>query len=971
MTVWDVKAKKESLTLNNNGRKPVSAVAWNPDVPTKLATAIPNDSDPLVLLWDLRNSTAPESVLRSHDLGVLSLSWCSQDSGLLLSSGKDNRTICWDVATGQAFGEFPIVSNWTFSTKWSPQHPSILATASLDGKIVIQTIQNTNSKTEESASISNLNVDGEDFFAKAQSQPQGVTFSLGRPPKWLQRPVAASFGFGGKLITLRQSTTQTQKSEVKIVPFSTDPEIARSIEEFENALQEADLKSLCSSRAEATSEDGKTDDWNIMQTLLSESQRNSLLSYLGFDETKPAESDLNGASETKKAAASESSNKANGVADDGASFFDGDIKDDSFSEGLSASKDVKNNNPFEVFTGSEPEADEKITKALLLGKFEAALDVCLEEKRMADAFMIAVCGGQKCIDKAQAAYFKNLASESSYARLLQSVVGKNLWDIVHNANLKNWSEVMAALCTYADITEFGDMCEALGDRLAQDSSSRKNALFCYLAGSKLEKVVPIWLDEMQGSEQKDDKSESEESEYLTHVRSLQRFIEKVSIFRRIIKFEDKDIQSSQDWKLEPLYKKYLEYADVVAANGHLSLASQYLSLLPSQYPTAETARNRVKQASLKTAAAAQPTQRKQAAVPASLGVPSSYTPALPPVMNVPTAPSGQNFTDPRYAPPAASLSSAGGYQSAYQPPRPQSSNYAPPNAFSANSYQPPVQSFTPPPASGPPGTSTSSSNPPPPRASSDANWNDLPSNFTALPGNSRRGTPGPAPPTVTSPFVNSYATPAAPPPPPSFAAIRQAAPLPPPPKVGQSPLGLASPPITQPPNNIDLPQRPPSAAASSYAPPMPTPPTNSYTPAAMPNRGSTPYNQPPASAPPPSRYAPAPSAQYTPSAPNYGAPPANVTSRPIAPQPGVYGPPPTSTAPINNAYTAMAPPLTGPPRLQAPPSAPPMSRPPPSGPPPPLAPPPSGPPRDTATAVGSPSAEAQRSVTPTIGRAGT
>ena len=30
VTIWDLKAKKESLTLNNLGRKAVSAVAWDP-----------------------------------------------------------------------------------------------------------------------------------------------------------------------------------------------------------------------------------------------------------------------------------------------------------------------------------------------------------------------------------------------------------------------------------------------------------------------------------------------------------------------------------------------------------------------------------------------------------------------------------------------------------------------------------------------------------------------------------------------------------------------------------------------------------------------------------------------------------------------------------------------------------------------------------------------------------------------------
>ena len=31
MTVWDVRSRRESLTLNNVGRKAVSAVAWDPE----------------------------------------------------------------------------------------------------------------------------------------------------------------------------------------------------------------------------------------------------------------------------------------------------------------------------------------------------------------------------------------------------------------------------------------------------------------------------------------------------------------------------------------------------------------------------------------------------------------------------------------------------------------------------------------------------------------------------------------------------------------------------------------------------------------------------------------------------------------------------------------------------------------------------------------------------------------------------
>ena len=37
MTVWDVKNKRESLTLNNLGRKPVSAIVWDP---VKVSSAV-------------------------------------------------------------------------------------------------------------------------------------------------------------------------------------------------------------------------------------------------------------------------------------------------------------------------------------------------------------------------------------------------------------------------------------------------------------------------------------------------------------------------------------------------------------------------------------------------------------------------------------------------------------------------------------------------------------------------------------------------------------------------------------------------------------------------------------------------------------------------------------------------------------------------------------------------------------------
>lgn len=68
-------------------------------------TASEDDNSPIIMVWDLRNSLAPERILTGHDKGILSVSWCKQDPDLLLSCGKDNRTILWNPQSAEILGE--------------------------------------------------------------------------------------------------------------------------------------------------------------------------------------------------------------------------------------------------------------------------------------------------------------------------------------------------------------------------------------------------------------------------------------------------------------------------------------------------------------------------------------------------------------------------------------------------------------------------------------------------------------------------------------------------------------------------------------------------------------------------------------------------------------------------------------------------------------------------------------------------
>lgn len=834
---------------------------------------------------------------------MLSLSWCDQDPDLMLSSGKDNRNICWNPQTGEAYGEFPVVTNWTFQTRWNPHNPNFFATASFDGRISIQTLQNTRDNSQAIADH-NKALDGEDFFAKAQTQPQVSKFSLPKPPKWLERPCGASFGFGGRVVSIGLAEKGSRTSKVRITSFEVDSTVGNATESFETALKEGDLRSLCETRAAGAATDEEKADWKVIQALLSENPRKGLVEYLGFQDSadeaaeslsklgldKKEDDETNGVAAKPKSSAKKHKRLQ--------SMFDATPDSDNFLTELAASKGAQTNNPFQIFNGSESQAEKKITRALLLGEFEKALDVALTEDRMSDAFMIAICGGQKCIEKAQEYYFSKQTGGPNYMRLLASIVGKNLWDVVHNADLSNWKEVMAALCTFADEKEFPDLCEALGDRLEEqvrdsgDKAARKDASFCFLAGSKLEKVVSIWVEELRENEQRGIESDTDNSTFSIHVRGLQGLIEKVTIFRQVTKFQDEEKTKDSDWRLSTLYEKYIEYADVVATHGRLQVAQKYLDLVPDKHPEAEVARSRInlamRQAPQKTQAATttksfkplpqQPNiyqpQQTFSPAPSTVGAQNLYAPPTPAV--APAQPPMNSYAPPAPAPapsqpanPYASIGGAArsGYTPAgYQPTQGmQAPAYGPQSTFGGQSSGPGV--VPPPPRAGtqsPGNTITTYTT-----ATGLPAWNDLPEGFAKKTPTPRRGTPV-APATISSPFPNQSPTLTQGPPqglPPT--GPQRAPSVPPPPKAGVAP----PPRVTSPPTSSVSPPPPVNPYASLPQPP----PASTMSPPASIHRGPSPYNAPPSMPPPTNRYAPNPAAQ---------APGPQLQSRaPVAPPP--------------------------------------------------------------------------------------
>ncbi|KAJ2721493.1 protein transport protein S31 [Coemansia sp. Benny D115] len=650
LVVWDLRTRREAIALSSpgvigggmgGGRGGISATVWNPASATQLVTASSDDGSPSIMLWDLRNANAPSQAFSGHQRGILSLSWCRKDSSLLLSSGKDNRTICWNAQSGEIVGELPPSSNWVYDVQWNQANPNLLSGASFDGRINLYALARESDALADSAAPTA----SDDPFAPQSTTAFAPSLSLKRPPKWLARPCGATFGFGGQLVHFGH---QQAGAIVSIAEFVSEPELAQQAQQLEDLLQKDQAAELCRERLEQSRGTDQERSWQVLRILFESNARDELIRFLGFDkaEVKERIAQLIASRKAGEAAKTEPEAEAEAQAEaDAGAEAEPEAKEDAQEETKEEAASADIDNPFASSTSLDAEADDffsntqagsanvasiaatagsttapsateesaadadiralriafsgafriydkakdiasedadgLITRAVLLGDIEAAVELCIEQELFADALILATCGSADLAARAQQAYFAKRAQQASYVRLLHSIVTGDLTDVVANGELTEWDEILALLCTYAQGDRFSSLCELLGRRLEQ-AGELNNAVLCYLASGNMDKVAGIWLAREQGSVGQQ------------RVRGLHSFIEKVSVFRKAVQFIDPalsaDSQSSV-LPLAPLYEGYVEYAWFLASQGLFDIATRYLERTPVSYkyylPTGE------------------------------------------------------------------------------------------------------------------------------------------------------------------------------------------------------------------------------------------------------------------------------------------------------------------------------------------------------------------------------------------------
>ncbi|XP_041691987.2 protein transport protein Sec31A isoform X3 [Coregonus clupeaformis] len=587
--VWDLRKNEPIIKISDHSnRMHCSGMLWHPEVATQLVLASEDDRMPVIQMWDLRFATSPLKVLENHTRGLLSIAWSQADPELLLSSAKDNRILCWNPNTGEVIYELPTTNQWCFDIQWCPRNPGLLSAASFDGWISVYSVMGGSLEAQQQRRADQISssFDTMDPFGTGQVLPPlqvpqptpqtTLVAPLKKPPKWVRRPVGASFAFGGKLITFGSPKPPVQSPQPVPVPrqvfvsqVTTETEFLQRSRELQAALQSGSLSDYCQAKIHKAPTDSEQDIWRFLLVNFEDEARVKFLRLLGFSKEELERKistclgknlqpnghgvDANDLAEKIQLLSTQRSEESGDAVD--STKTPGSSSPSDFFSHIPPQPQDKEKISFQIPVSAD--ADGLISQALLVGNFEGAVDLCLNDGRYAEAILLAISGGEELLQKTQQTYLDK--QRNSISMLISSVVTQNWGDIVQSCELDNWKEALAALLTYAHPNEFAHLCDTLGSRLEGEGTEKRclQACLCYICSGNIEKLVECWALQRDCSSP----------------LVLEDLVEKVMVLRKSIE----RLRSSEVALQSPvLADKLTHYAGLLASQGSLVTAMSYL-----------------------------------------------------------------------------------------------------------------------------------------------------------------------------------------------------------------------------------------------------------------------------------------------------------------------------------------------------------------------------------------------------------
>ncbi|XP_071716480.1 protein transport protein SEC31 homolog B-like [Rutidosis leptorrhynchoides] len=557
--VWDLRKQKPIISFSDSVRRRCSVLQWHPDFATQLIVASDDDNSPALRIWDMRNTMSPLRELVGHTRGVVAMSWCPNDSSYLMTCGRDNRTICWDTNSAEIVSELPAGTNWNFDVHWYPKIPGVISASSFDGKIGLYNIE----------ACARYGV-GESYIVSAPL----------KAPKWYERKAGVTFGFGGKLVSFHLTGSPSGRSEVNVRDLVTELDLVSTSSEFEAAMKSGDrssLRLLCDQKYQESESEDDRETWGFLKVMFEDdgTARTKLLNHLGF--TLPPTETNESIEDLSHDTTSLNLNKGSESRKEG--FMGGnlmsptDYGEDFFNNLPSPKTDTPPSTSINNFAiegveestkeiglvddgVSDPSFDDAVQRALVVGDYKGAVVQCISANKMADALVIAQVGGASLWESTRDQYLKKFSSP--YLKVVAAMVNNDLVSLVNTRPLKSWKETLALLCTFAQREDWTLLCDTLASRLLA-SGNTLAATLCYICAGNIDRTVEIWS-----------KNVTTEHEGKSYVDLLKDLMEKTVVLA---------LATGQKKFSASLCKLVEKYAEILASQGHLTTAMEYLKLM--------------------------------------------------------------------------------------------------------------------------------------------------------------------------------------------------------------------------------------------------------------------------------------------------------------------------------------------------------------------------------------------------------
>lgn len=533
VSVWDVRKPFKIMSLKDPGsRLALSSIAWDLSVPTRVVIASGDDTTPFMYSWDMRNPNLPENIFKGHEKGILSISWCEKDPGLLASCSKDARVLLWDTESCCIIGELERCNNWAFKVSWSPTCPNFIASSSFDGTVKIHDI------------ISREQYSGND--ASMGQYYQNCSYTLQVAPKWLKVPSGASFTCGNNLLSFSSNSRSIILRRV-----CADFEISSRVSILEKAYMENDRESvirICSNRLDSidhipdpTIKYAELYQWMIFMYATTNDLESDIVKCLYSLKRDTA----------RRNGDSTSANYDNllealdklGYLNTGLTATNKSIEESDPS--VAASKCVDTS---DLYTGMD--LAKKIQNSLCLGDIETATRTSIEVGNFVDAFTIASLHGPELLNKVMSVYLDTIDEDSCapHTKVLKYIAGNKVHKLLEPnsgfdiSSFESRSMLVSAIRRYvSNPDERSRLYSHLASRLLEVDGTSKapgnvdyTTLLCYTV-SKDPKILDLWADTVQLHE----RLVSQENDGALAVESLcfdsiQSFMEKVFVYNALV-----------------------------------------------------------------------------------------------------------------------------------------------------------------------------------------------------------------------------------------------------------------------------------------------------------------------------------------------------------------------------------------------------------------------------------------------------